>query len=206
MRGRHSSKTKSIAGVMPLIAWVLPMVVFMLAVILLIGSVSSLKKENGELRADLSSLRNETTASQQAAYDKNRQADAGMQSIREQLDMLLALHGGPEGLQASSSGPKLSIASFDLKFFNNTQYKYQSYTGTGTISAAGSKDSFLALLKKTLKSGGAPTTKKVEYVPVLVAGGTGTFTTDDSAEGAVEKPEYEFEIIGSIRFSASDQN
>jgi hypothetical protein len=207
-----NTDAKKQTGIVPIISLSLSMVVFALVIFLLSSSISSLKKENEGLRADIISLKNESSLNQQAVFALQKHVDentAGMkgdvQNVKSRLDSILALYGGIEKLQASSADPNFSIASFDLKFFNSADYKYQSYTGTGTITTGDTQDSFLVLMKKTLKAGGAPTTKKIEYVLILVVDGTGTFATDDSSEGAVEKPEYDFEVFGNIRIIGNSQ-
>jgi hypothetical protein len=187
----------------------LSMAFFVLLAMVLLLSVSGLKKENKELLHKITSLQNEYETIQESWNTQNNntgivsdQMMAELQDVKAQLNAIVDLHGGVQWLQSPLSGPDFTISSFSLAFFDNADFKYQSYAGTGTVSTVDKQDSFLVLLKKTLKSGGAATTKKVEHIPILVVNGTGAFYTDDSMEGTVVKPDYEFSIIGYIRISS----
>lgn len=208
---QKSPASKKQIGLLPIISLSLSMVVIALVIFLLATSISTLKKENAELRSDMASLKNDLNLDQQALDALKKQSNEGttglqgdVQNIKAQLDSVVTKFGDIERQQASLANPDFIISPLDLKYYSDAAYKYQSYTGAGAISTADTQDSFLVLLKKTLLSGGAKTTKPVEYIPILVVGGSGSFSTDDSAEGTVDKPDYAFEVIGYIRFAAND--
>lgn len=199
--GRKSSFKTSI-NMVPFVALSFSMAVFAIIAILLMVSLNSLKSDNAALKSQMETLKQELVTLQNASVMNESQEDtytAGMADIKARVEALEALQKQLEQNSAQPADPGLKVASFDLQFISNPAYAYQTYSGTGTLTAADASNSYLALLQKTLKAGGAPTTKKLEYVLVLVVGGTGTFYTDDSAEGTVQKPEYEFSVVGSVR-------
>jgi biopolymer transport protein ExbD len=197
-------------NMVPFVAISVSMVAVVIVAMLLLVSVTSVKNDNEALKSNVDSLKSTVESlnqklmeMQNAQVVNESQEDTftqELQGIKARTDALEALQG-----QFGQADPGLAIASFDLKLVANPGYSYQTYAGTGAITAADAKDSFLVLLKKTLKSGGAPTTKKLEYLLVLVVDGSGAFYTDDSAEGTVAKPEYEFAIVGSVRIDAGGQ-
>ncbi len=199
--GRKSGFNASI-NMVPFVALSFSMAVFAIIAILLMVSMNSLKSDNAALKSQLETMQQELVTLQNASVMNESQEDAftaGMADIQARVEALEALKKQMEQSSAQAADPGLKVASFDLQFISNPAYAYQTYSGAGTLTAADASKSYLVLLQKTLKAGGAPTTKKMEYVLVLVVGGTGTFYTDDSAEGTVQKPEYEFSVVGSVR-------
>lgn len=206
--GHQGSARKKRVSIAPYVAMALSTLVFSLTVCMVLSSVSALKKENAALRDDVAALRNSVVTDREAVKSVQKQAEdlrAELDGFRSLLDKIPALQGDLEMIKAASASPGFKVDSFNLSFFSDADYKYQSYTGAGSVRCDDAQGSYLALLRKTLKSGGAPTTKPVEYVPILVVGGAGSFSTDDSAEGTVEKPVYEFEIVGYVRMTAAGQ-
>lgn len=199
--GRKSSYKPSI-NMVPFVALSFSMAAFAIVAILLMVTMNSLKSDNAALKSQVETLKQELVTLQNASVMNESQEDtytAGMTDIQARVEALEALKKQLEQSDAQAVDPGLKVASFNLEFISNPTYAYQTYSGTGTLTSADASNSYLALLQKTLKAGGAPTTKKMEYVLVLVVGGTGTFYTDDSAEGTVQKPEYEFAVVGSVR-------
>jgi hypothetical protein len=198
-----------------MIALSLSIIVLALVIVYVLITVSMMRKDIITVSAAMPSLKDEyksdlarNDALDGAAIDalkkQNYETITAMQrdimDINMQLDKITALQSDVEKLKTPAADPKFNVTSFNLAYFSdNSDFEYQSYSGVGIISADNLKDSFFALLKKTLKSGGAPTTPKVEYLTILVVNGTGTFETDDSVAGPMVKPVYEFEIIGYAR-------
>lgn len=88
---------------------------------------------------------------------------------------------------------------------NNTTYttikNNVTYTGSGIITTNNKKDSYIVILKETLKSGGSNDKEKYKptYNTIIVSNGKGNFYTYDSGdEGEITKPNYDFEILGYV--------
>lgn len=100
--------------------------------------------------------------------------------------------------------PKFEISDFSIDK-DTTSYttieNTTTYTGKGIVTTQDKNNIYLVVIKQELKSGGSDTTKKVEYNTVLVSNGKGEFITYDYGTAKeVKKPDYEFEIIGYIKF------
>lgn len=139
-------KTNSL---IPVVALSLSIVVLALVIILLMISISDLKKDNTDLWETISSLKSENKTNLDAigelknlyeADKKSMQAD--MDEVQNQLDKKI---DDLKNMKPASPAavPNFKIDSFKLSFFNDTTYKFQSYSGTGIISADDVKDSFL---------------------------------------------------------------
>ena len=102
------------------------------------------------------------------------------------------------------SKPNFEIANFtinsetmDFKYTNNTT----TYDGAGLIITQEKKGTYLVAIKVKLKSGGDKDSIKEYNTIVMVNNGKGEFATYESGEeGKITKPEYEFEILGYIKF------
>ena len=80
---------------------------------------------------------------------------------------------------------------------NSTTYK-----GEGILTTSDKKGVYMVALKQILKSGGSEDSKKENVNIVLVSNGKGEFSTYDYGNvGKIEKPNYEFEIIGSQKIN-----
>ena len=102
------------------------------------------------------------------------------------------------------SKAKFEIASFNIEA-ETTNFEYTTnittYEGKGLIITPNKKDTYLVVIKVNLKSGGDENSKKEYCTNVLVTDGKGEFTTYISGdEDKTTKPEYEFEILGYIKF------
>lgn len=102
------------------------------------------------------------------------------------------------------SKPKFEVVNFSMES-ETTEYTYTansiSYTGTGLITTQEKNGVYLVALKRILKSGGEEDSEKEYYTTVMVSNGKGEFSTFDMGdEGKIIKPEYEFEILGYIKF------
>lgn len=101
------------------------------------------------------------------------------------------------------SRPKFEVTDFSMTS-DITEYTYsansETYKGKGLITTSKKSDTYLVAIKVILKSGGGKDSKSY-CTMVMVNNGKGEFTTYDSAdEGKISKPEYEFEILGYVKF------
>ena len=99
---------------------------------------------------------------------------------------------------------KFEVANFTIKS-ETTDFTYTenstTYTGTGLIITQEKKGTYLVALKIILKSGGTEDSEKERYTTVMVNNGKGEFGTYEYGdENKVSKPEYEFEILGYVKF------
>lgn len=99
---------------------------------------------------------------------------------------------------------KFEVANFTIES-ETTEYTYTenstSYTGKGLIITQEKKGTYLVALKITLKSGGDEDSEKEHYTTVMVNDGKGEFGTYEYGdEDKITKPEYEFKILGYIKF------
>ncbi len=93
--------------------------------------------------------------------------------------------------------PVFFIARFDLNY-KKDEYG-EGYSGTAIISCD-LPDASIVILKTTLLSGGSAYTEEVSYSLVIVQDGIGRYPTYDWGEtGKIEKPEYQFEVIGYVQ-------
>lgn len=77
-----------------------------------------------------------------------------------------------------------------------------TYRGEGILTTSDKKGVYMVALKQILKSGGSEDSKKENVNIVLVSNGKGEFSTYDHGNvGKIEKPSYEFEIIGSQKIN-----
>lgn len=102
------------------------------------------------------------------------------------------------------SKTKFEIASFNIEA-ETTDFEYTTnittYEGKGLIITQNKKDTYLVAIKVNLKSGGDENSKEEYCTNVLVTDGKGEFTTYISGdEDKTTKPEYEFEILGYIKY------
>lgn len=100
--------------------------------------------------------------------------------------------------------PKFEITDFSITS-DTTEYttiaNSTRYTGKGLITTQEKKGVYLVALKITLKSGGGEDSQKEEYTTIMISNGKGEFRTYEYGdEGKITKPEYEFEILGYIKF------
>lgn len=101
------------------------------------------------------------------------------------------------------SKPKFEIANFSIAS-ETTEYTYVDnsieYNGKGLITTQEKKGTYLVAIKVILKSGGNEDSETY-CITVLVNEGKGEFRTYDYGdEGKITKPEYDFEILGYIKF------
>lgn len=101
------------------------------------------------------------------------------------------------------SKPKFEIANFSITS-DTTDYTYTNnstvYNGKGLIITQKKSGTYLVALKVNLKSGGTEDSESY-CTMVMVNEGKGEFTTYDyGEEGKITKPEYEFEILGYVKF------
>ena len=99
---------------------------------------------------------------------------------------------------------KFEVANFTIES-ETTDFTYTenstSYTGTGLIITQEKKGTYLVALKIILKSGGDEDSEKEYYTTVMVNNGKGEFGTYEYGdEDKITKPEYEFEILGYVKF------
>ena len=97
---------------------------------------------------------------------------------------------------------KMSVDDFSIKT-ETKHYTYIAdsvyYEGEGIITSSDKKNTYLVVLEEKLVSGGdSDSREKAEETNiVIVTNGIGKFTTFDSGdEGEIEKPQYEFKILG----------
>lgn len=101
--------------------------------------------------------------------------------------------------------PKFEITNFTMSS-ETTEYtsidNTTRYTGNGLITTQEKKGTYIVALKKSLKSGGDENSEKETLTTVMVSNGKGEFGTYDYGEvDKITKPEYEFEILGYIKFN-----
>lgn len=99
---------------------------------------------------------------------------------------------------------EVTLSDFKIESFNmdteKTTYKYAddtvTYKGTGVVSCKNKDLDYLILIEQKNK-----TENKTEYNYIIVHNGVGEFMTYDSNySGTIEKPDYDFEIIGYRSF------
>ena len=101
------------------------------------------------------------------------------------------------------SKTRFEITNFSMSS-DTTDFTYTdnstTYRGKGLITTQRKSGTYLVALKVNLKSGGAENSTSY-CTMVMVDEGKGEFTTYDSGkEGKITKPEYEFEILGYVKF------
>lgn len=99
---------------------------------------------------------------------------------------------------------KFEVANFSMTS-ETTNYtnitNYTTYEGSGLITTTEKKGTYLVVLKKILKSGGDEDSEQESYATVMIANGKGEFATYDSGDvDKITKPQYDFEILGYIKF------
>ena len=100
-------------------------------------------------------------------------------------------------LDIQSPDPVFSIASFKLDY-KKDDYG-ETYSGSVIITCDQTAPC-IVILKTTLVSGGSAYTEAVSYSLLIVQNGVGKFTTYDWGKvGKLEKPEYQFEVVGYIQ-------
>lgn len=78
---------------------------------------------------------------------------------------------------------------------------YTHYDGKGLITTPNKNETYLVALKIKLKSGGSEESKAERCMMVIVNNGKGEFATYDSGDvGKITKPQYDFEILGYVKF------
>lgn len=93
---------------------------------------------------------------------------------------------------------KISSETTNYTSINNTT----TYKGNGILTTSDKKGVYMVALKQTLKSGGSEDSEKESVGMVLVSNGKGEFTTYDYGDvGKIEKPDYEFEVVGSQKIN-----
>lgn len=97
------------------------------------------------------------------------------------------------------SNKSFKVESFNMETEKNT-YAYAedsvTYSGKGTISCKDKNGDYIVLIEKINK-----TSNETDYITIIVHNGKGEITTYDSSySGTIEKPEYEFNIIGYRKF------
>lgn len=99
---------------------------------------------------------------------------------------------------------EVSLSDFKVETFNldteKTTYTYSddvvSYSGKGTISCKNKNNDYIVLIERKDKAN-----NEIDYISVIVHNGTGELSTYNSSySGTVQKPEYEFNIIGYRSF------
>lgn len=106
---------------------------------------------------------------------------------------------------ASNIKPKFEITDFKISS-DTTEYtsitNSTSYKGNGILTTSDKKGVYIVALRRTLKSGGSEDSNKEDVNMVLVSNGKGEFSTFDYGDvGKIQKPDYEFEIIGSQKIN-----
>lgn len=99
---------------------------------------------------------------------------------------------------------EVSLSDFKVEAFNldteKTTYTYSddlvSYSGKGIISCKNKNNDYIVLVEIKDKAN-----NEIDYISVIVHNGTGELSTYNSSySGTVQKPEYEFNIIGYRSF------
>lgn len=84
----------------------------------------------------------------------------------------------------------------EYEYIDDTVY----YEGEGTIITKDKKGTYIVVVRRKLISGGKKGAKTENVSTVIVTEGKGQFATFDSgSEGEIEKPKYEFEVLGYIK-------
>ena len=105
----------------------------------------------------------------------------------------------------SNIKPNFEITDFKISS-NTTNYtsitNSTTYEGTGILTTSNKKGVYLVALKQVLKSGGSEDSEGETVKLVIVSNGKGEFSTYDYGDvGKIEKPNYEFEVIGSQKMN-----
>jgi len=100
--------------------------------------------------------------------------------------------------------PKFEVTNFSIES-KTTEYtsitNSTTYTGTGLITTQDKKGTYAVAVKIVLKSGGSEDSEKEHCTMVMVNNGKGEFGTYDYGNvGSISKPEYDFEILGYVKF------
>ena len=104
-------------------------------------------------------------------------------------------------LEIQPAAPVFSVASFKLEY-KKDDYG-ETYSGN-VIITCDQADPCVVILKTTLISGGSAYTDAVSYSLLIVQNGVGKYSTYDWGElGKLEKPQYEFEVVGYIQTAAN---
>ena len=101
--------------------------------------------------------------------------------------------------------PKFEITDFKISS-DTTNYtsiaNSTTYRGNGILTTSNKKGVYIVALKQTLKSGGSENSEKETTKLIIVSNGKGEFSTYDYGDvGKIEKPSYEFEVIGSQKIN-----
>lgn len=101
--------------------------------------------------------------------------------------------------------PKFEITDFSITS-DTTDYtsiaNTTSYSGDGLITTSDKNGVYIVALKITLKSGGGENSEKEVVDFVIVSDGKGKFSTYDyGEEGSIQKPNYDFEVVGSQKLN-----
>jgi len=105
----------------------------------------------------------------------------------------------------SNIKPNFEITNFKISS-NTTNYtsitNSTTYQGTGILTTSNKKGVYLVALKQVLKNGGSEDSEGETVKLVIVSNGKGEFSTYDYGDvGKIEKPNYEFEVIGSQKMN-----
>lgn len=134
----------------------------------------------GTMDKDIASLKNQITTLSSVDFD----------AMNSDIAML-------KEMKSNTVVPTFKITGFNLAFSSDSGS--DAYIGEGAITCS-SKEPYLAVVRCTLKSGGAATTPKTETYFIEISEGAGTFSTCDYGDtGKLKKPEYVFEVIGYIK-------
>lgn len=99
---------------------------------------------------------------------------------------------------------EVSLSDFKIETFNmeteKTTYTYSedslSYTGKGTISCKDKNNDYIVLVERKDKAN-----NEISYITVIIHNGTGELSTYNSTySGPIQKPEFEFNVIGYRSF------
>ena len=172
-------RKKPIVPIIALVASILAVVLALSAC----GAAVYLFVENASLKSDLAKLEGDIDD-----IDSDREED--IQALKTDMSAL-------KETKAAADAPVFKVASFDLQFDDGSYT--DSYEGEGVLTCS-DKSPYLALLKETLKSGGSASKKKINYYFIAVTDGAGEFTTYDWGDsGVLQRPDYEFEVIGYVK-------
>lgn len=105
----------------------------------------------------------------------------------------------------SNIKPEFEIASYKIQS-ETTNYTYTTnsirYEGEGILTTSNKTGVYIVALKKKLVSGGSEESEKESVSIVIVSNGKGEFSTYDYGDvGKIERPNYEFEVIGSKKIN-----
>lgn len=102
----------------------------------------------------------------------------------------------PEIGQEKAEAPDFQMKNFHIDT-EKTGYDWVRYSGEGTITVSDKTHIYMAVVEKTLVSGGAADTEKVSYSSSLIVNGEGHFYTYDSGTvDEIDQPLYTFKLIG----------